>query len=74
MILSDEVSFPEVIKSLAKAEQEIGRSINPTIYSVAEWWRKLLDEGGFLSRVAAQPKIFLIGSDDDLMRVLHYPA
>lgn len=66
MIISDGLSFPDVIKAFTNAEREIGRSVNPTIYNLEEWRRKLLDEGGFLGRVLAQPKIFLIGSDNDL--------
>jgi predicted nucleotidyltransferase len=66
MIVSDDVSFSDAIKVLTKAEQEIGRSVNPAIYGVDEWRRKLAEEDGFLRRVMAQPRIFLIGSDDDL--------
>lgn len=66
MVVSDELSFPEVIQALAKAEREIGRSINPSVHTFADWRRKSVEEGGFLQRVLAQPRIFLVGSDDDL--------
>lgn len=66
MIVSDELSFPEAIQALTKAEREIQRSINPSVYGLADWRRKLAEEGGFLQRVLVQPRIFLIGSDDDL--------
>lgn len=66
MLVSDDLSFPEVIQALTKAEREIGRSVNPSVYSRGDWQRKLGEEGGFLRRVLAQPRIFLIGSDDDL--------
>lgn len=66
MVVSDDLSFPEAIQALTKAEQEIRRSINPSIYGQNDWRRKLAEKGGFLQRVLAQPRIFLIGSDDDL--------
>lgn len=66
MILSDDLSFSDAIKALATAEQQIGRSISPTIFGIDEWRAKLAEEGGFLQRVLAQPKLFLIGTEDDL--------
>jgi predicted nucleotidyltransferase len=66
MILSDDVSFSDVIKALTTAEQQIGRSVSPTIFGVDEWRAKLGEEGGFLQRVLVQPKLFLIGTEDDI--------
>jgi hypothetical protein len=40
--------------------------VNPSIYSTQELQRKLAEHNAFVSRVLEQPKIFLIGSDDDL--------
>jgi len=66
MIVSDKLSFPDAIQALTKAEHEIGRSVNPSVYGLNEWRRKLAEKGGFLQRVVEQPRIFLIGSDDDI--------
>jgi len=66
MIVSDDLTFPDVIKALTKAEGEIGRAINPSVHGRDEWRRKLSEAGGFLQRVMEQPRIYLIGSDDDL--------
>jgi hypothetical protein len=32
----------------------------------AEWRRKRLDADSFAARIAAQPKLFVIGAEDDL--------
>jgi len=66
MIVSDDLTFPDVLQALTKAEVAIGRSINPSVYGRDEWRRKLSEAGGFLQRVMEQPRIYLIGSDDDL--------
>lgn len=66
MIVSNELSFPDTIKALTKAEHEVGRSVNPSVYGEDEWRRKLAEEGGFLKRVMEQPRIYLVGTDDDL--------
>lgn len=66
MIVSDELSFPDVIRALTKAEAEVQRRVNPSVYGLNDWRRKLAEDGGFVKRVMEQPKIFLIGSEDDL--------
>ena len=66
MLVSDELSFPDAIKALSKTEGMIGRSINPSVLGANEWRRKFKEKGGFLQRVMEQPRIYLIGSDDDL--------
>lgn len=66
LIVSDDLSFPEAIKALVKTEQQVQRAIKPSVYSSSEWRRKFADEGGFVKRVMERPRIFLMGSDNDL--------
>jgi len=66
MVISNDVGYPEVLQTLSTAEQKVGRSIAPVIYGTEEWRTKLAQNGGFVERVVTQPKIFLIGSEDDL--------
>ncbi len=65
LIVSDDLSFPEAIQALTKAEREVRRSVNPSVYAPDSWRRKLA-EGGFVKRVMEQPRIYLVGTDDDL--------
>lgn len=44
----------------------LGRDINPTVYSPAEFRKKRLASDHFLSRVLDKPKLFVIGSSDEL--------
>jgi predicted nucleotidyltransferase len=66
LIVSEELSYPELIGTLADAEASLGRRVSPTLYSPAEISRKLAENNSFLKRVAGQEKIFLIGSDNDI--------
>jgi uncharacterized protein len=65
MIVGD-VSFAELAGALTGAQRRLGREINPTIYPLAEFQRKLKAGHHFLSQVTAGPKTFLIGGDDEL--------
>jgi predicted nucleotidyltransferase len=62
-VVSDGLTYGEVFAALETTRIELGRPINATVYTRAELARKPTDRGGFLQRVLAQPKIWLIGDD-----------
>ena len=66
MLISDELTYQEVIQPLMSVEQELTRPVNPVVMGCEEWRRKLALEGGFVERVMEKSKIFLIGSENDL--------
>ncbi len=66
LVLSASLDYAEVFAALQAAEAKLGRSVNPTVYTPANWRRKRRDGNAFVSKVAAQPKLFLIGTEDDL--------
>lgn len=66
MIVSPDLYYSEVVTVFADTESRVGRTINPTLYKQADFVRKLAEDNSFLSKVVEQPKIFLIGSADDL--------
>ena len=66
MVISDELRYPDLFEAVQEAEGRLARPINPTVVSVADWHAKVAREDSFAARVAAQPKLFVIGSDDDL--------
>jgi len=69
MVISDVLSFPDIVHALMKAESSIGRQINPSVYRREEWYRKRMEAGGFIQRIMEQPKIYLIGSDNELLEL-----
>ncbi len=66
IVIGENVPYGDVISCFSQTESQIGRAINPSIYSEGALTRKLSDGSDFLLRVLEQPKIFLIGSDDDI--------
>ena len=66
MVVSDELGFADVVMALQPAQEKLGREINPTLYSRAELRKRMKDRNGFVIRVLAQPKIWLIGGEHDL--------
>ena len=66
MVIGDDLAYPEVYSALMPIEKQLGRKINPSIYSNGDVLQKLKKGNTFLTRIMAQPKIFLIGSERDL--------
>lgn len=66
MLVSDTLSYAEVFGALERAARQLGRPVNPTVYTAAEFARRTRGENAFLTRVLDQPKIWIIGGEDDL--------
>ncbi len=66
MVIGEDIDYPEVYSALMPVEEQLGRKINPSIYSNEDVLQKLKKGNAFLTRIMAQPKIFLIGSERDL--------
>jgi predicted nucleotidyltransferase len=66
LVVSDDMAYADLFNALSTAEETLGRKISPTLYGTAEFERKVRDDNHFVTRVLAQPKIFLKGTEDDL--------
>jgi predicted nucleotidyltransferase len=66
MIISSDLSYSDVMAHLVETEAHLGRAVSPTLYTPADFSRRLAEDNAFLSRVLDQPKIFLIGTEDDI--------
>lgn len=66
LVLSDSVDYADAFAALQSAEAKLGRTVNPTVYTPANWRKKRKEGNAFVVKVAAQPKVFLIGTEKDL--------
>lgn len=66
MIVSNKLGYADVLTALAAVEAQLGRKINPVLYSRAELAKRVKSDNAFVKRVTEQPKIWLIGGEDDL--------
>jgi DNA-binding transcriptional ArsR family regulator len=54
---------------LRRAREVLGREINPTVYSTAEFAKKRAANDHFLAQVLTKPKLVVLGSGDELGKV-----
>jgi predicted nucleotidyltransferase len=66
MVISDGLDYASLYAVMPGAESALARPVNPTLMTRDEWRRKRDERDGFIARIAVQPKVFVIGSEDDL--------
>jgi len=63
------VPLADLVSTLAPVEKAIGREINPTLYSVAEFRRKSAGNNNFMRTVVHADKEFIAGTEDEFRRL-----
>lgn len=66
LLLIADCSFGDAIKTLHPAQTILQREINPVLYSAAEFAQHIAAKDGFALNILANPKLFVIGTANDL--------
>ena len=66
MVIGEDLAYPDLYVGLQKAENALHRPVSPNLLSPEGWRRKLAQKSPFITKINAQPKIFIFGSEDDL--------
>ena len=69
LIVIGKCTFAEVVEALMPGQAKLGREVNPSVYPVEEFQKKIAAEHHFLKTVLGEKKIFLIGDEDELARL-----
>jgi predicted nucleotidyltransferase len=66
LIVSDSLTHGQMFVALDKVANRLGRPVNPTIYTAADFSKRVREDNAFVRRVLEQPKVWVVGSDPDL--------
>lgn len=66
MLVSDKLTYADVFGTLEAVGAQLGRPVNPTLFTRKELAKRIAADNAFVTRVLAQPKLWLIGSEHDL--------
>ena len=69
LMIIGKCTFAEVVETLMPCQAKLGREVNPSVYPVDEFQKKIAAEHHFLKTVLGEKKIFLIGDEDELARL-----
>ncbi len=59
LLVGDDLSYEQVMTLLEYAEQQLGRTINPTLYDPQEFKTRMDAKQSFITRIMAQPKLWV---------------
>jgi predicted nucleotidyltransferase len=66
MIVGKELSYSPLYAALQKAEKSLLRTVNPNLMAPSDWKRKRAEKASFVGKILQQPKLFVLGSEDEL--------
>ena len=66
VMIVGEAKLSDLSPALHEAQERLGREVNASTYSRAEFQRKLRAKHHFLASVLDKPRLFIVGSEDDL--------
>lgn len=66
LIISDTLTYADAMAALHPTSERLKREINPTLYTSAELRKRIDEANAFVTRILSQPKLWLIGGDDDV--------
>lgn len=65
-----EVGFNEIVAILMPAEEQLHREVNPSVFTSAEIAQGVAHRQHFITSVLQETKVFLIGGEHDLTRLV----
>jgi predicted nucleotidyltransferase len=68
-VLGD-VSLLEVVKALSPVQETLGREMNPVIMTTKNFAEQSAKQDRFVTRVASEPKVFVVGDEDELAKLV----
>lgn len=69
LMVVGKIPLETLLKKLREPEGTLGREISPSLFSRSEIKKRLKGRDPFIGQVMAEPKIMLIGAEDDLQRI-----
>jgi len=66
LLVVGDITFGEVVDLIATAEGTLNRELNPVVYTLAEFNKKLSESHYFISDILSGDKIFVVGDENKL--------
>ena len=70
LLIGDNTSYGELLSRLPVAERLLRRKINPNLYSVPDFKRRLREQQSFILQVLREQKIYVLGDETNLNKII----
>ncbi|WP_235834964.1 nucleotidyltransferase domain-containing protein [Piscinibacter terrae] len=69
LLVIGDISFGEIVNATHSVQAELGREVNPQVFSKTEWKQRVKARDTFVNDVLQRAKIYLIGNDNELEKL-----
>ena len=66
IMLIGSLSFSDAVQALHSTQAVLQREVNPVVYSQEEFERRIKNNDSFIKEVLGKPKLFIIGTENEL--------
>lgn len=66
MVIGDDLNYSDLYTALQDADELLKRPVKPIFLPMEDWRRKMRQNNSFIVNINTQPKIFILGSENDL--------
>ena len=66
LVVSESLTYADIFAAIEGASTRLSRKVNPAVYARKDLDRRLRQGNAFIKRVLSQPKLWVIGGEDDL--------
>ncbi|HPD14792.1 MAG TPA: nucleotidyltransferase domain-containing protein [Planctomycetota bacterium] len=66
LLVVGDVTLRELVSALGAAQHQLGREVNPTVYSPSEFAQKAAEKQPFVRDVLRGPKLLVVGDEHEL--------
>ncbi|MBS3905038.1 MAG: nucleotidyltransferase domain-containing protein [Simkania sp.] len=70
LFIVGDLTLRELIKSLSPFSKGLQRELNPVIFETLEFKKRVLEKDHFLVEVIGSPKLWILGNENDLKRLV----
>ena len=69
VMLIGTLSFGDAVQCLHSTETTLQRAINPAVYTIDEFKRRIENNDSFITEILNKPKLFIIGTENELRQL-----
>jgi len=69
VLIIGDVTFAQIVEAFYSTQNLLKRDINPKIFNKKEWQQMLIKKDAFVKEILIKPKLFIVGSLNDLKKL-----
>ena len=68
LVITDKLAYAQLMELLHDAELSLGRTINPSVYDLAQFQLNWKQGNAFITKIMKQPKLWIKGNEGELQQ------